>query len=157
MNGSLTSFMLNPITALTEQVIDNKAQGTKKAKRIVLGIDVHLRGYQVASKEDNQAIGAVHNFGNQSEVWLWIEKLKRRVEPIEVVYEAGPLGYSLYRALSAQGISCRVCAPDSSVQKRRRRKTNAIDARELAGRLFNYLNGNQQALQLVRIPSIEQE
>jgi transposase len=43
------------------------------------------------------------------------------------------------------------------VQKRTRRKTNAIDARELAGRLFNYLNGNQQALQLVRIPSIEQE
>ena len=157
MNGSLTSFMLNPITALTEQVIDNKAQGTKKAKRIVLGIDVHLRGYQVASKEDNQAIGAVHNFGNQSEVWLWIEKLKRGAEQIEVVYEAGPLGYSLYRELSAQGISCRVCAPDSSVQKRRRRKTNAIDARELAGRLFNYLNGNQQALQLVRIPSIEQE
>jgi hypothetical protein len=95
MNGSLTSFMLNPITALTEQVIDNKAQGTKKAKRIVLGIDVHLRGYQVASKEDNQAIGAVHNFGNQSEVLLWIEKLKRRVEQIEVVYEAGAIRLQL--------------------------------------------------------------
>ena len=149
--------MIKPITALTEQVINNNAQGKKKAKRIVLGIDVHLRGYQVARKEDNLAIGSVQSFKSQPELLLWIERLKRRAEQIEVIYEAGPLGYSLYRALRAQGISCRVCAPDSSVQKSTRRKTNAIDARELAGRLFNYLNGNQRALQVVRIPSIEQE
>ena len=74
-----------------------------------------------------------------------------------VVYEAGPLGYGLYRELKARGMRCYVCAPDSSQQQRKRRKTNAIDARNLTSNLFNYLNGNERALQLVRIPTEEQE
>ena len=48
-----------------------------------------------------------------------------------MVYEAGPLGYTLYRKLTARGVLCYVCAPDSSEQKRKRRKNNKIDARNL--------------------------
>jgi hypothetical protein len=50
-----------------------------------------------------------------------------------------------------------VCAPDSSEQKRKRRKTNKIDARNLTSKLFNYLNGDQAALQLARVPTEAQE
>ena len=71
-----------------------------------------------------------------------------------MVYEAGPLGYSLYRDLSARGIKCLVCAPKSDEQKRKRRKNNSIDARSLVSHLFNYLNGNEQALQLVHKPQL---
>ena len=147
----------NPISAPAGQVTKNNTQGEKKAKRIVLGIDVHLRGYQVARKEDNLAIGPVQSFRSQPELLLYIEKLCERAEQIEVVYEAGPLGYTLYRELSARGISCRVCAADSSEQKRKGIKTNSLDARDLAGRLFSYLSGDERALHLARIPSMEEE
>jgi transposase len=76
---------------------------------------------------------------------------------VTVVYEAGPLGFTLYRELKANGIECLVCASRSSEQKRKRRKNNTIDARTLTSDLSNYLNGNEQALQLVRIPSQAQE
>jgi transposase len=74
-----------------------------------------------------------------------------------VVYEAGPLGYVLYRALKARGIQCYVCAPDNRPQQRKRRKNNQIDARTLTSNLFNYLNGNQEALRLARVPTEAQE
>jgi hypothetical protein len=57
------------------------------------------------------------------------------------------LGYGLYRALQACGVRCYVCAPDSSEQKKKRRKNNTIDTRTLTSNLFNYLNGNERALQ----------
>ena len=122
-----------------------------------MGVDVHLRSYQAASKIDNGAIGAVAKFRNQEGLLLHIEKQLKRAEEVVVVYEAGPLGYVLHRALEARGVRCYVCAPDSSEQQRKRRKNNEIETRNLTGRLFNYLNGNEHALQLVRVPTPEQE
>jgi transposase len=144
-------------TAPTAGAKEIKSQAAPKAKRIVIGSDVHLRGYQVARKVDNATIGAVANLRNQEEVLLYVEKQKEQAAEVVVVYEAGPLGYGLYRALEARGVRCYVCAPDSTQQQRTRRKNNAIDARSLTSNLFNYLNGNEKALQLVRIPSPEQE
>src|ERR1700745_1258006 len=134
-----------------------KDQKTPKAKRIAVGSDVHLRGYQAARKVDNAAIGAVANFRSETELLLYIEKQWEQAEEVVVAYEAGPLGYGLYRKLTARGIKCLVCVPDSTQQKKKRRKTNQIDARTLTTTLFNYLNGNEAALQLVRVPTPEQE
>jgi transposase len=134
-----------------------KNQKAAKAKRIVMGVDAHLRGYQAARKIDNGAIGAVAKFRSQTELLLYVEKQMEQAEEVVVVYEAGPLGYVLYRALQARGVRCYVCAPDSSEQKRKRRKNNAIDTRTLTSNLSNYLNGNERALQLVRVPTEEQE
>jgi transposase len=134
-----------------------KAQNGTKAKRIAIGVDVHLRSCQAARKIDNAVVGPVANFRNHPELLLWIEKQKKEAEEVVVVYEAGPLGYVLYRQLSAVGVRCLVCAADASQQKRTRRKNNTIDTRTLTGNLFNYLNGQQQALQLVRVPSEQQE
>ena len=69
----------------------------------------------------------------------------------------GPLGYTLHRKLTARGVLCYVCAPDSSRQRKKRVKNNKIDARSLTSQLFNYLNGDQNALQLARVPSEAQE
>jgi transposase len=63
----------------------------------------------------------------------------------------------LYRQVKASGIECLMCAPQSQEQKRKRRKNNSIDARSLTSQLFNYLNGNERALQLVRVPTEAQE
>jgi len=134
-----------------------KNQKAAKAKRIVIGSDTHLNSYQAARKIDNGPIGAVAKFRSQEELLLYVEKQKEQAEEVVVVYEAGPLGYGLYRALKARGVRCYVCAADSDEQKRKRRKNNTIDTRTLTSNLFNYLNGNERALQLVRVPTEEQE
>lgn len=81
--------MKNPTSALTEEVTKQNVQPSRKATRIVLGVEVHLRSYQVARKVDNLAIGPVQSFRSQTELLLWLERLKARAEQIEVVYEAG--------------------------------------------------------------------
>jgi transposase len=134
-----------------------KTQKTAKAKRIVVGSDVHQNSYQAARKVDSGVVSAVANFRSQTELLLYIEKQLGQAQEVVVVYEAGPLGYGLYRELSARGVGCYVCAPDSREQKRKRRKNNAIDTRTLTSNLFNYLNGNERALQLVRVPTEAQE
>jgi transposase len=143
--------------ALTALSKEQKSQKSPKAKRIVMGIDVHLKSYQVARKIDSSAIGPVATFRSQSELLLHIEKQRQAAEEVVVVYEAGPLGYVLYRELEAQGVRCYVSGPESTQQRSKRRKNNQIDARTLASNLFNYLNGNERALQLVRVPTPAQE
>ena len=143
-----------PAASAVEAKNNNKST---KAKRILVGVDVHLRGYQAARKVDGGVIGAVENCRSEVELLLHIEKQRQRAEQVVVVYEAGPLGYTLYRKLRAAGVLCYVCAPDGAVQKRKRRKNNKIDARSLTSKLFNYLNGDKEALQLARVPTEAQE
>lgn len=53
--------------------------------------------------------------------------------PVKAVYEAGPCGYGLSRALRAAGIDCQVVAPSRiPVQPGQRVKTDRRDARKLA-------------------------
>ena len=143
--------------APTACAVELKSEKTPRAKRILLGVDVHLRGYQAARKIDDGVIGVVDTFRSEVELLLHVERQRQRAEQVVVVYEAGPLGYTLYRKLQAAGVLCYVCAPDSAEQRRKRRKNNKIDARSLTSKLFNYLNGDQNALQLARVPTEAQE
>ena len=52
-------------------------------------------------KVDHGVIGAVENFRSEEELLLFVEKQLERAEQVVVVYEAGPLGYSLYRKLKS--------------------------------------------------------
>src|SRR5215469_11739027 len=133
------------------------SQKEPKANRIVIGVDAHLKSYQAARKIDNGAVGVALTLRSKEALLLYVEKQRKQAKEVVVVYEAGPLGYVLYRELKASGIECLVCAPRSGEQKRKRRKNNSIDARTLTSELSNYLNGNEQALQLVRVPNQAQE
>jgi transposase len=72
--------------------------------------------------------------------------------PVAVVYEAGPTGFDLCRALSAAGIRCEVAAP-SKLQRPAgdRVKTDAKDAVHLA-RLLRL-----DEITAVTVPSVDQE
>ena len=141
-------------TAISKR--ENSQKGAK-ANRIQLGVDVHLESYQAARKIDQGAVGVVQSFRSKEAFLLYAEKQLEQAQEVVVLYEAGPLGYTLYRELKARGIECLVCAPRSDEQKKKRRKNNSIDARTLTSELSNYLNGNEHALQLVRVPSEAQE
>ena len=136
---------------------EGNSQKEPKANRIAMGVDAHLKSYQVARKIDNGAVGVAQTLGSKEALLLYAGKQREQAKEVVVLYEAGPLGYRLYRELKAEGIECLVCAPRSGEQKRKRRKNNTIDARSLTSDLSNYLNGNEQALQRVRIPTEAQE
>jgi transposase len=155
MKNKTTNYALE--VALAAGATASKDQNRPKAKRICVGIDTALKSYQAARKVDNGAITPVANLYSEQGLWFYLEKQCEQAEEVVVVYEAGPFGYGLYRKLRVRGMKGLVCAPDSTQQQRKRRKNNQIDARSLTSNLFNYLNGNQEALQLVRVPTEEQE
>lgn len=158
INSNLTIMKKHTLEAApAASARELKTHEAAKAKRIVIGTDVHLRSYQAARKVDNATIGAVANFRSESELELYVEQQCAQAEEVVLAYEAGPLGFGLYRKLRARGVRCLVCAPDSTQQQKKRRKNNQIDARTLTSNLFNYLQGNEAALQLVRVPTPAQE
>src|ERR1700724_3569838 len=136
----MTTNTLKAAPAASAKELKNEKPA--KAKRMLVGVDTHLRGYQAARKIDSGVIGVVENFRSEEELRLYVAKQTTRAEQVVVVYEAGPLGYTLYRKLTAAGVLCYVCAPDSGEQRKKRRKNNKIDARSLTSKLFNYLNGD---------------
>jgi hypothetical protein len=65
----------------------------------------------VARKIDNSAIGPVQNLGFE-ELLLFGHKQLSLAERVYAVYEAGPLGYVLYRRLRELGLEAYVSAPE---------------------------------------------
>ena len=143
-----------PSTALTEEVSLKNGPKRAKTKQIFLGIDAHLRSYEVAIKRDNGAIQAAQRFG-LNELLLFGQKQLQWAEEVYAVYEAGPLGYVLYRQLQQLGIKVYVSAPECLEQGKR--KTNQLDARKLASRLYSYVQGDREMMRVVWIPSPELE
>src|SRR5260370_10914082 len=145
---------MNNQSALTESVSRNNDPKQVKAKQIFLGIDAHLVRNQVARKKDNGGIQAVQSFSFE-ELLLFAHKQLSLAEEVYAVYEAGPLGYVLYRRLRELGIKALVCAPECLEQGKR--KHNKLDARKLTSRLYSYVQGDSEMLRVVRVPTPEQE
>ena len=145
---------MNNQSAHTESVSKKNDQKPVKAKQIFLGIDAHLKSNQVARKIDNSGIQGVQSL-SFAELLLFAQKQLRLAEEVYAVYEAGPLGYVLYRQLRELGIKALVCAPECLEQGKR--KHNKLDARKLTSRLYSYVQGDSEMLRVVRVPTPEQE
>jgi transposase len=145
---------MNNQSAHTESVSKNNDQKPVKAKQIFLGIDAHLKSNQVARKIDNSGIQGVQSLSFAA-LLLFAQKQLRLAEEVYAVYEAGPLGYVLYRQLRELGIKALVCAPECLEQGKR--KHNKLDARKLTSRLYSYVQGDSEMLRVVRVPTPEQE
>jgi transposase len=145
---------INLNSTRAEQASNNNGPKRVKAKEIFLGIDVHLRSNQVARKIDNGAIGSVQNLSFE-ELLLFAHKQLSLAERVYVAYEAGPLGYVLYRRLRELGLEAYVSAPECLEQGRR--KFNKLDARKLCSRLYSYVQGDRHMMRVVRVPSEQEE
>lgn len=119
-------------------------------ERTSVGLDVHARS--VAAAAIDSATGEVFRARltpSYEHIRSWIADLPG---PAAVVYEAGPTGFGLYRALTGAGVRCEVAAP-SKLQKPAgdRVKTDARDALHLA-RLLRL-----DEVTSVSVPTVDQE
>ena len=103
-----------PVASVKELKRRKEAEKQSKSSWELIG---HLRGYQVGRKIDHAVVGVVESFRSEEALLLFVQKQLERAERVVLVYEAGPLGCSLYRKLKALGVECYVCAADSSEQK----------------------------------------
>jgi len=100
-------------------------------ERTSVGLDVHARSV-IAAAIDGQTgeVFKARLAPAHGEVLAWVSRLPG---PLAVVYEAGPTGFGLARALTATGVRCEVAA-SSKLQRPAgdRVKTDARDALHLA-------------------------
>jgi transposase len=136
---------------------ETRCEFNRGSEVIKLGIDVHQDFYTVVMQMGGANPKPPQRF--QKEAFLhWVAKLKQssRAE-IHAVYEVCGFGFGLQRALSALGMRCQVVCPQKLDEANKRVKTDGLDAKALCLRLDRFVEGNRDALALVRVPSEQEE
>src|SRR5439155_1515448 len=123
---------------------------------IKLGIDVHQDFYVVVEQVGGSNPKPPQRFRKQAFLH-WAAKLKSQATELYAVYEACGFGFSLQRKLSALSIKCYVVCPQKLDEQNRRVKTDGLDAKALCLKLDRFVQGNRDALAIVRVPSEEEE
>src|SRR6266700_2759046 len=123
---------------------------------IKLGIDVHQDFYVVVKQEEGSNPKPAQRFRKEAFVH-WAAKLKRQGGEIHAVYEACGFGFGLQRQLSALGIQCHVVCPQKLDERNKRVKTDGLDAKAICLRLDRFVQGNRDALAIVRVPTEEEQ
>ena len=107
-------------------------------------------------QEDGGRIKSVGKLSHQA-FGHWVDKKLAEGWQIESCYEAGASGYWLHRLLVALGVKNLVVAPKAMGQGGKRQKTDRRDSAELVDGLDRYLRGQDKALSVVGVPSVEGE
>src|SRR5947208_3005427 len=125
---------------------------------IKLGIDVHQDFYVVVEQVGGTNPKPPQRFHKQAFLH-WAAKLKEKSAGAEVyaVYEACGFGFTLQRQLAALGIHCHVVCPQKLDERNKRVKTDGLDAKALCLKLDRFVEGNRDALALVRVPAEKEE
>src|SRR5206468_419229 len=123
---------------------------------IKLGIDVHQDFYVVVEQMGGTNPKPPQRFHKQAFLH-WAAKLKHTGVEVHAVYEACGFGFGLQRNLTALGIKCYVVCPQKLDERNKRVKTDGLDAKALCLKLDRFVQGNRDALALVRVPSEAEE
>src|SRR6266568_3955183 len=123
---------------------------------IKLGIDVHQDFYVVVEQVDGSNPKPPQRFQKQAFLH-WATKLKQSGAEVYAVYEACGFGFTLQRQLSELGIHCYVVCPQKLDEQNRRVKTDGLDAKALCLKLDRFVQGNRDAMALVRVPTEQEE
>jgi transposase len=135
----------------------NQASLANYVNRVLkLGLDVHYRQVTVAMQEDGGRIKAAGKMSH-GVFWTWVDKKLKEGWQIYSCYEAGASGYWLHRQLVEQGVKNLVVAPKAMGQGGKKQKTDKRDGAELCDSLDRYLRGQEKALSVVAVPSVEEE
>src|SRR6266852_6450565 len=137
-------------------VEETRSQFNGGTGAIKLGIDVHQDFYVVVEQEGGSNPKPPQRFGKEAFLH-WAAKLARSVAEVHAVYEACGFGFALQRKLSALGIRSYVVCPQKLDERNKRVKTDGLDAKALCLKLDRFVQGNRDALAIVRVPSEEEE
>ncbi len=101
---------------------------------LYVGLDVHKESITVAYAIDAGEFESLGKIGTtKTEIDRLCKRLQSKAPHVQIVYEAGPCGYGLYRQLVERGFECMVCAPSLIPQKPGDRvKTDRRDAVKLS-------------------------
>lgn len=108
---------------------------------IYVGMDVHTNSYSVCALKfgRNEHFGEASFEASIENVLKYLEALRKLEDNPDDVkficgYEAGCLGYSLYRQLTSQGIECKIMAPSTMAKTPMAniKKNDRLDARMIA-------------------------
>ena len=124
---------------------------------IKLGIDVHQDFYVVVEQVGGTNPKPPQRL--QKEAFLhWAARFKENSgAEVYALYEACGFGFSLQRQLNALGIVCHVVCPQKLDEQNKRVKTDGLDAKALCLKLDRFVQGNRDALAMVRVPTEEEE
>ena len=135
----------------------SEASADNDRKRVLrLGLDMHYRQVTMAMQEDGGRIKAVGKMSHGA-FWSWVNKKLKEGWQIESCYEAGASGYWLHRQLEQIGVQNLVVVPKAMGQGGQKQKTDKRDSGMLCDALDRYLGGQDKALSVVAVPSLEQE
>ena len=123
---------------------------------IKLGIDVHQNFYTVVMQQGGTNPKPPQRFKKEAFVH-WAARLRQAGAEVHAVYEACGFGFGLQRQLHSLGIHCYVVCPQKLDEQHRRVKTDGLDAKALCLKLDRFVQGNRDALALVRVPSEKEE
>jgi transposase len=136
---------------------ETRCQFNGRRCAIKLGIDVHQDFYVVVEQVGGSNPKPPQRF--RKEAFLhWAGRLKQKSgAEVHAVYEACGFGFELQRQLSALSIQCHVVCPQKLDEQNRRVKTDGLDAKALCLKLDRFVQGNRDALAIVRVPSEQEE
>jgi transposase len=132
-------------------------QNIQRASLIKLGVDAHADHYQIVRQTDNGPLQPPQRM-KPEKFFMWAQKQKALADRVVVCYEAGTFGFHPARQLESCGVECLVMVPIKLNEGNTRVDNDRLDARRIAVRLDRYLSGDQDALNIVRIPTpLEEE
>ena len=150
--------MNNTIKVEPSSLEETRGQFSGRNGAIKLGIDVHQAFYVVVMQEGGANPKPAQRFTREAFL-SWAARLKQKsgAADIHAVYEACGFGFALQRKLAALGIACHVVCPQKLDERNKRVKTDGLDAKALCLKLDRYVEGNPDALAVVRVPTEEEE
>jgi transposase len=118
--------------------------------RVFVGLDVHKKSYHAAVRVNGQEVTTSVVAPKAEAVLKYLKPY--RGASLHVVYEAGPTGFGLVRALRLSGVAADVIAPSKTPQTpSQTNKTDRLDCRQLA------LYAEKEMLKTVGVPTAEEE
>ena len=149
---------MNQLSGEISKGIGAEATQDKALGRVLkLGLDVHYRQVTVAMQEDGGRIKAAGKMNHGAFV-DWIGAKLEKGWQLYSCYEAGAGGYWLHHQLVELGVKNLVVAPKAmGGPEAKRQKTDKRDSAQLCDALDRYLRGQNKALSVVGVPTLEQE
>jgi transposase len=173
MQGSLSSLLvytqkLNPKNQRRLEMKKThrtlRAENSTKVPVMQLAFELSLNKWKLAFGHNGKIRMVTIDARDLDQIQQAIEKAKKRFKLSDEVkilscYEAGRDGFWLHRYLLSCGIDNRVVDSSSiEVNRRKRRaKTDRIDAKKLLGMLIRYHGGERGMWSVVNVPSVEAE